>query len=182
MAKYTFRYYGDSVLREHSAPIEEITDEVKELAIYMMEYADNNRGQGMAAIQMGVPIRLFVLRDYIVLPDGQWTVSAPKVFINPKIIWKSKKTWTDTEGCMSIPNFSKGPVERPWAVKIEALDLDGNTFIDEREGLNARVSLHENDHINGVLYIDRLPPKLRKAIEPELREIKNKYYKKSTAI
>ena len=175
MAKWTFRYYGDPVLREQSKPIEEITDEIKELAHFMIDYADNNNGIGLSAIQVGVPIRLFVLRDYVVLPDGKWALSAPKVFINPKILWKSKETDTDTEGCMSVPNIQLGPIERPIKIKIEATDLEGNTFVEEREELNARVTFHENDHLNGVLHIDRLPPHVRKKIKPELDEIKKKY-------
>lgn len=174
-SKWYLRYYGDPVLREHSKPIEEITDEIKELAHFMIRYADENNGIGLSAVQVGVPIRLFVLRDYIHLPDGTWTVSAPKIFINPKIVWISKETEEDTEACMSVPGLNVGPIERPKYVKIEAQDLSGKTFVDEREGLNARVSFHENDHLNGVLQIDRLPPATRKKITPELNEIKKRY-------
>lgn len=174
--KLRLRYYGDPILREHSEPIKEITPEIKKLAREMVDFIDNNNGAGLSACQVGIPIRLFVLRNYIILPDGQWTLSAPVVFINPKLIWKSKETETDTEGCLSIPKMSVGPVERPVKVIFEALDLDGKTFRDEREGLNARVTCHENDHLNGVLYIDRLPPSVRKKIEPQLREVKKKYY------
>ena len=175
MSKWRFRYYGDPVLREHSKPIEEITDEIKELAHFMIDYIDNNRGIGLSAVQVGVPIRLFVLRDYIVLPDGKWASSEPKVFINPKIIWKSKETEEDMEGCMSFPDLQVGPIERPLEVHMEATDLDGNIFVDKRHGINARVTFHENDHLNGVLHIDRAPPHVRKQLEPELQEIKKKY-------
>ncbi len=175
--KWSLRYFGDPVLREHSKPIEEITDEIKELAHFMIDYADNNNGIGLSAVQVGVPIRLFTLRDYVILPDGKWTLSAPKVFINPKIIWKSKETELDTEGCLSFPNLQIGPIERPLKIQIEATDLEGNRFTEEREGLNARVAFHENDHLNGVLYIDRLPPRVRKDIEPKLQEIKKQYSK-----
>ncbi len=175
MTKWRLRYYGDPVLRKKSEPIEEITDEVKELARFMIDYIDNNQGIGLAAVQVGVPIRLFILRDYIPSEEGQWGVSDPKVFINPKIVWKSEEVEADTEGCMSLPKLTVGPIERPIQVKVEALDLDGNTFIDEREGINARVSFHENDHLNGVLHIDRLPPDVRKRIESDLRAIKKKY-------
>lgn len=174
--KWRLRYYGDPVLRKHSEPIEEITGEIKELAHFMIDYADNHNGIGLSAVQVGVPIRLFVLRDYVILPDGTWAVSEPKIFINPKIVWKSKEMNIDNEACMSIPGLNEGPVERPSRVRIEALDLDGNPFTEEREGLNARVSFHENDHLNGVLCIDRLPPAVRKRIEPDLQEIKKKYH------
>lgn len=175
MAKWTFRYYGDPILRKQSEPVEEITDEIKELAHFMIDYADNHNGIGLSAVQVGVPIRLFVLRDYVVLPDGKWTVSAPKVFINPKIVWKSKETEIDDEPCMSIPGLNVGPIERPVKVRFEATDLDGNHFVEERQGINARVSFHENDHLNGVLQIDRAPPRVRKKIEPDLQAIKKKY-------
>lgn len=175
MSKWEFRYYGDPVLRKQSKPIDQITDEIKELAYFMIDYADNNNGIGLSAVQVGVPIRLFVLRDYIILPDGKWTSSAPKVFINPKIVWKSEETETDLEGCMSFPGIQVGPIERPIKVKIEATDLEGKTFIEEREGLNARVSFHENDHLNGVLHIDRVPARIRKTLDTELQAIKKKY-------
>ena len=169
------RYYGDPVLREKSKEIETITDEIKELAHYMVRFADNNNGIGLSAVQLGIPIRLFVLRNYVLSPEGKWNVTAPKFFINPKILWKSEETNVDTEGCLSFGHFNVGPIARPNKVTIEALDLEGNTFIDEREGLNARVSFHENDHLNGVLHIDRLPPAVRKKLEPELQRIKKKY-------
>lgn len=171
------RYFGDPVLRENSAPIVEITEEVKKLAHDMIQTFDNNSGIGLSACQVGVPIRMFVARSYIGLPDGTWTATAPIVFINPKILSVSKETESDSEGCLSIPGIREW-VERPIKVTIEATDLNGKRFVevfegrDEIERLNARVRLHENDHLNGVLFIDRLPPKVRKRIETKLREIK----------
>lgn len=169
------RYYGDPILRQHCKPIEEITDEIKQLAKEMIEIFDANRGAGLAAPQAGVPIRMFALRNYITQPDGTLTLGDPVVYINPKIIEKSDETDVDTEGCLSLPNFWIGPIERPVRITIEAQDLEGKIFREEREGLNARVTMHENDHLNGVLHIDRLPPAVRKRIEPELRAIKKKY-------
>ena len=175
MGEWRFRYYGDPVLRQHSQPLQEITEEIKKLVHFMIEYMDTHSGIGLSAVQVGVPIRLFVLRDYVILPDGKWSVSTPKVFINPKIVWKSKEMEIDTEGCMSFPNLQVGPIERPVKVKIEATDLEGNVFTEDREELNARVSFHENDHLNGMFHIDRLPPRVRKKVEPMLQEIKKKY-------
>lgn len=180
MEKWQFRYFGDPILRVHSKEIKQINEEIKELAHFMIKYADTHNGIGLSAVQVGVPIRIFVLRDYIVLPDGKWTVSAPKVFINPKILWISEETGTDMEGCMSFPDLQVGPIKRPWKIKIEATDLEGNQFVEEREGLNARVTFHENDHLNGVLHIDRLPAKIRKKIDPQLQELKKKYSSQKT--
>lgn len=174
--RYSLCYYGDPILRKRSKLIEEITEEINDLTHQMIEIMDKHNGCGLSAIQVGVPVRLFVLRNYVTLPDGYLELTDPVVYINPKIILKSKETNTDTEGCLSIPKRHWGPVERPNKITIEALDLEGNRFVDEREGLNARVTFHENDHLNGVLFIDRLPPKVRKKIEPELQEIKKQYF------
>lgn len=178
MSKWSFRYFGDPSLRKKCEPIEEITDEIRELAQFMIDYADNNNGIGLAAPQVGVPLRLFVIRDYLMDEEGKWRTSEPKVFINPKILSKSEEEEEDTEGCMSLPNLQVGPIDRPVKIKIEATDLEGNRFVEEREGLNARVTLHENDHLNGVLHIDRLPPAIRKKIAPQLQAIKKKYFLK----
>ena len=171
---HRLRFYGDPILREKSAPIDEITDEIKKLAYEMIEFGDSHNGISLSAVQFGVPIRMFVLRNYIIMPDGTWTASAPQVFINPKILSVSKETEGDDEGCMSIPGI-RVEVERPIKVKIEATDLAGETFVEELEGLNARVRLHENDHLNGVLSIDRATPREKKRLELQLRELKKKH-------
>jgi len=174
--KWRLRYYGDPALRSKCKEIEEITDEIKQLAQFMIQYIDSHNGIGLAAPQMGVPIRLFVLRDYLIDEDGKWNISqVPKVFINPKILDKSEEVEEDMEGCMSLPGQSFGPIERPVKIKIEATDLNGKRFVEEREGINARVTFHENDHLNGVLQIDRMPPRERKQAEPVLQELKKKY-------
>ncbi|HSX12565.1 MAG TPA: peptide deformylase [Rhabdochlamydiaceae bacterium] len=170
----TLRYYGDPILRKQSESIEKITDEHRTLATSMVNYIDGNNGIGLSAVQIGLPIRLFVCRSYIENPDGSWGVTVPRVFINPKIIFISEETIVDNEACMSIPKVRED-VQRPYRIKVEAIDLDGKTFIEESVGYNARIRMHENDHLNGVLFIDRLPPKIRKKIEPQLREIKKKY-------
>lgn len=172
--KLTFCYYGNPILRKKGEPITEITDEIKELAAAMVDYFDNNNGIGLSAQQVGKTLRLFVLRRYVHLPDGKWTVSEPHVYINPKILERSKETWVEEEACMSIPKLHL-PVERPLRIKIESTKLDGSRIVEELEGINARVVMHENDHINGVLFIDRVEDKYLKPVEGKLREIKKKY-------
>jgi peptide deformylase len=100
-----------------------------------------------------------------------------RVFINPKILDYSEKTWTIEEGCLSIPGVF-GEVERPIKIKIEATDLEGNRFEEEFAFMAARAILHENDHIHGVLFIDRLERKRRQQIEMYLQQVKKKYTKK----
>jgi peptide deformylase len=108
------------------------------------------------------------------MPDGTWTAGPPQVFINPKILSVSKETEFDDEGCMSLPGL-RVAVERPVKIKIEATDLSGETFVEEVEGINARVRLHENDHLNGVLTVDRTTPQEKKRVEGQLRALKKKY-------
>jgi peptide deformylase len=172
--KLTFCYYGNPILRKKGEPVTEITDEIKELVAAMIDYFDNNNGIGLSAQQVGKTLRLFVLRRYVHLPDGKWTVSEPHVYINPKILERSKETWIEEEACMSIPKLHL-PVERPLRIKVESTKLDGSRIVEELEGINARVVMHENDHINGVLFIDRVEDKYLKPVEGKLREIKKKY-------
>jgi peptide deformylase len=168
-------YYGHPVLRKHCEPVEKITDEIRRLAKDMIETMDKNDGVGLAAPQVGHGIRMFVLRDYIFTEDGHWTLSdKAKVYINPKLTLPGEHKVIDTEGCLSLPGL-RLKVERPDRITVEALDLDGNIFVEELEGYNARVRMHENDHINGVLFTDRVDANTRKKIEPILREMKKKY-------
>lgn len=166
--------YGHPVLRVRCDPISEITPEIKQLALDMIETMDKNSGCGLAAPQVGFSIRLFVLRDYVVTEDGEWKLADPKVFINPKLSSPGEHTLMDTEGCLSLPGL-RLEVPRPDRITIEATDLDGNVFVEEVEGFNARIRMHENDHINGVLFFDRVDAHTRKKIDPLLKEIKKKY-------
>lgn len=163
--------YGDPLLRKRCAPIEKVTEEIQQLARDMIETMDAADGIGLAASQVGQLVRLFVCRSYIITADGRWAMTEPKVYINPKLTDHSKETIEDDEGCLSIPRL-RGNVVRPLKVTIEALDINGNPFREELEGYNARIRMHENDHINGVLYIDRMSEKDRKALEPALQKIK----------
>ena len=167
-------YYGHPILRKRCEPVKEITDEIRKLAQDMIETMDKNDGIGLAAPQVGHSIRMFVLRNYIPAEDGHWTLSEPKVYINPKLSNPSECFISDTEGCISLPGL-RLHVSRPDKITIEAMDLEGKTFIEELEGYNARVRMHENDHINGVLFIDRIDVNTRNKIDPTLKEIKKKY-------
>ena len=170
-------YYGHPVLRKHCTLVEEITDEIRQLAKDMIETMDKSNGIGLAAPQVGYPIRMFVCRSYLFEKEGNWSLSEPKVYINPKLSSPGKRTLADTEGCLSFPKLQL-EIERPDRIFVEALDIDGKLFREELEGYNARVRMHENDHINGVLFIDRVDASTRKRIDPVLRDIKKKYKEK----
>jgi len=101
------------------------------------------------------------------------TLTHPQVYINPKITVHPGISGNDVEGCLSIPGIRE-EVERALSLSIEALDLEGNPFKEEVFGYKARIILHENDHLNGVLFIDRLPKAVKKKIAPALKEIQKR--------
>ncbi len=172
----TIRYYGDPMLRKKAQRVTEITEELCELVASMIETMEHYNGIGLAAPQVGKDLSLFILRDYIIDEEGRFLGIAPevKVFINPELCFVSKQTEVDEEGCLSVPKI-KADVERPYSMIIEATNLSGERFREELSGYNARVRLHENDHVNGTLFVDRLSSKEKKRIEPLLRALKKRY-------
>ena len=170
-------YYGDSILRKKTKPIEKITDEIRQLVKDMEETAHVEDGVGLAAPQVGHSLSLFITLIPKVVNDKVVEPGKLRVFINPKILSFSEETWICQEGCLSIPEFWD-EVERPLSVKIQAMDLEGKLFEEEFTEFDAHVIMHENDHLNGVLFIDRLPQKRKKEIDGILRNIKKKYFHK----
>ncbi len=170
-------YYGDPILRKKALVIEELNEELFVLAQNMLETMDNNNGIGLAAPQIGLSIRMFILRNYAVKEDGTIELTEPQTFINPTITVLDDRVQEEDEACISLPGL-RGSVIRPYFIRVEAIGLDGKTFVEEIEGYKARVVMHENDHINGVLFIDRLSDREKKKLEPELRALKKKLSKK----
>ncbi|MBI5346699.1 MAG: peptide deformylase [Chlamydiae bacterium] len=167
-------YYGNPLLRERSFDIKEITDEVRQLSLDMIETMDAHNGIGLAAIQVGKKLRLIVIRPEIETTDGEFTLGEPLIFINPKITKPSIETDILSEGCLSIPKVH-AEVQRPKSIWVEYLNFDGKVVIEEVQAFKAREIMHENDHLNGVLFIDRILAHKRKEIAPFLKEIKEKY-------
>lgn len=177
--KRDIAYYGHPALRKKALEISEINDEVKELVQDLIDTLNEHPGWGLAAPQIGVSSRVFVtnIPDDVESEEKQPPVL--KVWINPKITILGDDYWTHGEACLSIPGIYE-EVERPFKLIIEALDQNGNPVKEEVSGWHARLYCHENDHLNGVLCIDRIDPKRRRVIEPELRAIKKKHpHKKS---
>ena len=137
---------GDPLLRKKSRPVDEITPRIIKL---LDDLADTmyfeNRGIGIAAPQVGVLRRVFVVD----VGDEHGKIE----FINPEIL-ETAGSQTDNEGCLSVPGKTC-PVERAEYVKAKALDREGNEFVIEGEGLLARCILHEYDHLEGILFIDK---------------------------
>lgn len=174
--KLPLAYYGNPVLRQKGARVDEINDELRLLVQDMVETMFAERGMGLAAPQVSRSIALFITHVPIEKGEDEWEEGPLRVFINPKIIERSDEEWILDEGCLSIPGV-RGDVIRPITITIEYTDMMGERKTETYTGLEARCIMHENDHINGTLYIDRMDPKERKAIENHLRGIKKKYNK-----
>lgn len=172
-----FAYYGNSVLRKKALPIEAITDDIRKLAADMIEtIKSDSHAIGLAAPQVHRSIALFIVQ----FPDpnfsDEWVPGPFEVHINPKILEVSDTSEIRSEGCLSIPKVY-ADVERPLKIKFQSMDLDGNVSIKDYEGFPARMLLHENDHLNGVLFIDRISSQEKKRISSKLKDIKKKYNK-----
>ena len=140
----------DTKLRLVSEPVKEITSEIRQLADDMLETMYDAPGVGLAAIQIGMPVRM-VTMDVSKSEDEH----QPMVLINPKIVWASEEKRVYEEGCLSIPEYYE-EVERPDRVRFRYMNLQGETIEQDADGLLATCVQHEIDHLNGVLFIDYL--------------------------
>jgi len=166
-------YYGDPVLRRKADPINEISSDIKELVEKMIETMDSCNGIGLAAPQVNHSLRLFITRAPREKEQGELEGGDVQVFINPTLSMPSEGSWKASEGCLSIPGMN-GEVERPREITVEYTTLEGNKAKDRFIGWPARVIMHENDHINGVLFIDRLAREERTKWAPLLHALEKR--------
>jgi len=135
---------GNPILRQVAEPVRRLDRRVKELVEEMVQSMESANGVGLAANQIGVPLRVCIAKH-----EGQYYV-----FINPEVIWASDEKHGDLEGCLSIPNV-QAFVERSVEIRVMAYDQNGDRFEVEARGLFSRVLQHEIDHLDGKLIIDR---------------------------
>jgi peptide deformylase len=140
----------DSKLRLISEPIKEITKDIRQLADDMLETMYDAPGVGLAAIQIGEPVRM-VTMDVSKSEDER----QPMLLINPEIVWASEEKRVYEEGCLSIPEYYE-EVERPDRVRFRYMNINGEVIEQDADGLMATCVQHEIDHLNGVLFIDYL--------------------------
>ena len=159
-APYEIRVIGDPVLRQRAGEVTDVDGKVARLAADMLTTMYEAPGLGLAAPQVGVQKRLFVYD----VGDG------PQVVINPEIR-ESDGEWAYDEGCLSIPGLAFELI-RPKQVHLVGYDLDGNELSVEADELTARCFQHELDHLDGVLFIERLSDDDRKAAMKIIREQK----------
>jgi len=160
----------DPRLKTVSAPVEKFDDELKTLTADMFETMYAANGIGLAAIQVGVPLRLLVIDLQPEDPDAepeechahgghvhthQPVKNEPRVFVNPEILAPAEEWTTYSEGCLSVPEIY-ADVDRPKTCRVRWQDLEGNVHEEEMEGMLAVCIQHEMDHLNGILFIDHL--------------------------
>lgn len=153
--------YPHPTLLEKATPITEITDEIKILAQDMIETMNAAKGVGLAAPQVGVTKQMIVVN-----PSGE--AGGEKVYLNPKIL-KRKGREIGEEGCLSFPGLF-GNVPRAIWIKIQATLLTGETITWEEEDFEARVLQHEVDHLEGILFVTKVPPAEQIGMKPELNQ------------
>ncbi|NOT26728.1 MAG: peptide deformylase [Acidobacteria bacterium] len=141
--------YGDQILHDPAAPVTEITADIQRLIDDMIQTMYAAPGVGLAATQVGVPLRIFVADV-----SGGRVASDLLTFINPELV-EADGTQHEDEGCLSLPGFT-AIVERPTRAVVKGLDRDGRQQVVEGVGLLARCFIHEMDHLDGALFVDRL--------------------------
>jgi peptide deformylase len=169
--------YGDPVLRQKAEPIEDVNDEVRALAEDMIQTMHAARGVGLAAQQIGRTIAICIVEvpeELDVDDDGERLnpqVAMPLILVNPKITFYSRETESGEEGCLSFPEIV-GPIPRSLEVDVSCLDEHGAARELHLKGFAARVVQHEVDHLNGVLFIDRMSAVKRITLKGRLKRMR----------
>jgi len=167
VAVLPIRIYGDPVLRKKAAPVADIDDEVRRLAADMLETLADAEGVGLAGPQVGESRRLIVVHP----PAGRGEDrQEPRVLVNPQVVQAEGPQVSGEEGCLSIPGIYED-VKRKERVRVKAVDLDGDDVELDADGWNARILQHEIDHLDGVLFVDRIGPMRRALLKKRLREL-----------
>lgn len=174
MAVLEVLHYGDPVLQQTAKPVDNLTKEDLTLIKDMTETMYKTDGVGIAAPQVGVSKRIFIIDVKQVFEKGK---KEAIVFVNPEILEESDEDESGSEGCLSVPGI-QGDVYRYNKIKVRAYDINFKKFEIVAEGFMARVIQHETDHLNGCLFIDRLGKVKRTMIAGQVRQIRQNTEKK----
>lgn len=158
MSKLPIVTIPDAGLRAKTRPVTQFDADLQKLIDDMIETMREANGVGLAAPQIGLPMKLAVIETLPEEDDEGNEIEGTRdlfVIINPEIFWSSGDTTKGIEGCLSIPGYL-GEVERPVSIRVRGLDRHGRKFRMRLDDWDARIFQHEIDHINGVLYIDKL--------------------------
>ncbi|MDQ2656983.1 MAG: peptide deformylase [Bacteroidota bacterium] len=165
---YPIVMYGDPVLRQRAKNIDTGTD-IKQLVEDMFETLEAANGIGLAAPQIGKPIRLFVV-DGTAIEDEPGMENFRMVFVNAEVIEEAGTPWEFEEGCLSIPNIRER-ISRKEQLRIRYFDENWNSFEETFDGMKARIIQHEYDHIEGKMFVDYLTPLKKRLLKGKLSDI-----------
>lgn len=172
MAKLDVRIYGDPVLHETARPITRITERHRQLAQEMIETMYAKRGIGLAANQVGITERMIVVDTTWAERNGRKPQPKnPTVMINPVVLEEGVEDDVYSEGCLSLPEI-EGDVWRPTQIRFRYQTLEGETIEREAVELEARCVMHEVDHLDGILFIDRMAPDERERMAGKLQRLR----------
>ncbi|MEI8112171.1 MAG: peptide deformylase [Bacteroidia bacterium] len=162
---YPVTVFGDPVLRKKAVPVTKDYQDLKGFIRNMFETMYSSDGVGLAAPQVGQPIRVFIL-DTTTDEEGE-PAGIVKAFINPEILEKYGDEWVMNEGCLSLPEIRED-VLRPESVRIKYLDEDFKVHEEIYSGFTARVIQHEYDHLEGIMFVDYLNPLKKRILKSKL--------------
>ncbi len=168
--KYPVTVYGDPLLRKKAKTIEKDHPKLDEIIENMWETMYYSDGVGLAAPQVGLSLRLFVIDASSGADEEPELAGFKKVFINPEIIETNGEEWTMNEGCLSLPEIRED-VDRPDEVTIKYLDENFEEHLETYKGFAGRVIQHEYDHLEGVLFVDHLSPLRKRLLKGKLLAI-----------
>lgn len=168
--KYPVTVYGDPVLRKKAKKIDKDYPNLNEVLENMWETMYYSDGVGLAAPQVDLPIRLFVIDASVYADEEPELKDFKKAFINPEIIKKEGEEWVMNEGCLSLPEIRED-VTRPDEVTIRYFDENFEEHLETFKGYAGRVIQHEYDHLEGVLFIDYLSPLRKRLLKGRLSNI-----------
>jgi len=168
MAILTVKTLGDPVLRRKAETVTTVTPELLRLAEDMLETMYGENGVGLAAPQVGMSVRMFVCDP----GPAEGGARTPQVFFNPVLTDLRGKDLTE-EGCLSLPGI-RAEVERATALRLRAMNTEGSPVEREIAGYLARIVQHETDHVNGILFVDRLGAAQRTLLSPAMKELEKK--------
>ena len=165
--------YGDPRLRKECEEIEQSNAELETIINNMFETMENAKGIGLAAPQIGLNLRLFIIDTTPLTEDKEDKLEVKplkKVFINPELITEDGKEWKFNEGCLSIPEIREDIYRKP-DIKISYYDENFQYLEEKFAGVEARIIQHEYDHIEGTLFVDHLSPLKKRLLKRKLKEI-----------
>jgi peptide deformylase len=164
--------YGQPVLKREAKEIGPDYPNLKELIDNMWETMEHAEGIGLAAPQIGLSVRLFIVDTTILKKeDEEGPEGIKQVFINAEVVDEEGKEWAYEEGCLSIPDV-RGDVERPQTITLRYVDENFEEHVQTFTGMNARVIQHEYDHIDGILFIEHLKPIKKRLVKRKLEHIR----------